>query len=110
MLELTEAKSQRWTRFEASDDEYQTETESFVFFVRSRDDDGNAPYVLEIARKIPSHERLIKVLRYVTGGPTIVWDQFEIDETVERLYELAKASAWGLEETESELLKELGVD
>lgn len=91
-----------WTQFGGSDDEYGASTDRFMYYIGSRDDDGLAPYRLQIWKH-----------QVTPDGKAMMIEEFEstVDDlrsAIERLYRSARGKALGLDRLKDDILRDLG--
>ena len=99
LVERTTAHGYEWEVSDAEPDEYVTTTARFRYYIRSRDADGNAPFIFEVYA--PETK---------TPGAELVVDsrEVELQDVLGRLYLKARRSASGLKgEITTEILKDL---
>ncbi|WP_157376964.1 hypothetical protein [Agromyces sp. Root1464] len=105
LLRRTQSSQASWKRWQGSE-EYLTSTAKFTFYIKSRDDDDNPPYVFEIWRKISedseSNPESVKVAEVMTK------QSGELNGELSTLYTAAKMNAFGISDLRNDLLGDLG--
>lgn len=103
VLSRTRAGEQSWQVFDSAVDEYMTQTQGFLFYVHTRDRDGQPPYVFEVWKKS-------------AGNPSTELGELGTEPNrpanpiLEQLWSAARESALGLSKVRDELFKDLGLD
>lgn len=100
LLDRTRSKGVSWQVWGDTATEYTTTTSRFHYYVRSRDEDNAAPYILEIWKKTDE-------------GKAIQLEEIQTREgsaangPLEALYQAAKLSAFGIESLKRDILDDL---
>ena len=102
LLDRTKAGTLNWSVFEPSrGKEYVARTKNFTYYVKSRDEDEMAPYVLQLWKNGRPGSESAKVDEIETGvdGP--------YNEALSSLYSAAQLLALGIESLKDDILKDL---
>jgi hypothetical protein len=110
LISRTEQGALDWKIWQPGAYEYYATSPRFRYYAKTRDDDGTAPYVIQIYRSnlesAESHEG-------VEPPPTEELHSFPASaysEAVEHLYRMARGKALNVESLKSDILDDLGDD
>lgn len=100
LLAKTEAGQQDWGVLRNDSEQFSTSSPGFNFYIRTRDGDGVAPYVLEVwKRGGPTSSVQVAELETEPG--------FSANEVISDLWREARSSALGLRTLREDLFKDL---
>jgi hypothetical protein len=103
LLERTKTGVLKWDVFQGV--EYTADTENFIYYIKSRDEDDSPPFVLELWKRVPrttSGNTSVKVAEIVTSS-----EGSPVNSPLEELYRNVKLVYLGITDLKSDVLRDL---
>lgn len=102
LTERTRGGRLAWEKWEGGGDQYWTTTANFIYYVKSRDQDGVAPFNLEVWRRRVGDDDSPAMVDELSSADSPLYRQELID-----LYELARAKALRVDTLKNDILSDL---
>ena len=101
LFERTVNDALDWSRFDQY--EFKADSHNFMYFIKSRDEDDSAPFILEIWRRSDSEDVPATKLEEISTG-----DPITVNTRLSALYRAAKIHALGINNLKADILNDLG--
>jgi hypothetical protein len=112
LLSLTEQGRLEWQVWDQGVYEYYSSSARFFYYLKTRDDDGTVPFVLQIYRRANSDA--VEAGQSSDEPPPaeelFSYPSSAYSDLVEKLYRTARAKALGVENLKSDILDDLADD